>query len=565
MVCEHNIGKDISDYYQVKGNLDELIENARMGTKWVVQECLAPTKPLSQMTIGEQDKVKKKIRDFILEISPFTDEIDITDIVLSLSAFFDKSWLNETKRIGKKGMNEMEVCDAVLAQHKLMYNEKAGFFEYTKNGIWEEKDDTVIMSYITNVYGRLSTGSKITTGLKQLKSRQEIYSEIPLKIFNTLPLVTFQNGTLHIDLKFGTVILKPHSETDYTTVKLPYRYDPNATCKKWRKFINDVTNGNEKDQKVLQEFTGYIFLPDCRFQKALMLIGTGSNGKSVFTNILSKMLGGSNGYVSYVEPSKLSKDFRLMPFKDSLLNISSDSDADLRGAEAEFKKIVAGENLEDAYKFKKPFSFPTRSKMVMNCNYFPTINDTSEGFMRRFLIVDFPMHFVAANKVVPNTNKRPLNINLEQELLEELPGIFNWAIEGLQRLLAQGYFTESDQQEERINKFIRESNPLMSFAESNEEIFFEEKDTVKEGKKVSKRKVSQAYRHWAEQENEFLMCGRKLHAIFARLGWEFTEEKNSWTFKDIKLAEPEYDDDEEKDVGYTQDADEQMAELVAGN
>ena len=179
------------------------------------------------------------------------------------------------------------------------------------------------------------------------------------------------------------------------------------------------------------------------------------------------------------------------------------------------------------------------------------------------------MHYVDADKVVPNTNKRPLDVNLEQKLLKELPGIFNWALEGLQELLAQNGFTETDEQERLINTFIAKNNNLMSFAEDREENFFEVKDTIKEGKKVSKRQVFRDYRQWTEERLEIPMSAGRFYAemiaIFARLGWELTEEKNSWTFKDIKLAEPEYDDDEEKDAGYTQDADEQMADLVAGN
>ncbi len=561
MVCEHNIGKDISDYYQVRGNLDELIENARMGTKWCVQECLAPTKPLSQMTIGEQDKVKKKIREFILEISPFTDEIDITDIVLSLSAFFDKTWLNETKRIGKKGMSEMEINEVVKAKYQLMYNEKCGFYEY-EDGIWQEKMNDQIGGHIATAYGRSATGSKVDATLRLLKKDETIWSEIPLNSLNMQSCVTFMNGTVHIDEK-GNGTLRPFSAKDYTTVKLPYRFDADATCIEWTKFLKEVTNGNKKRQRLLKQFAGYLLLPDCRFQKALLLQGDGSNGKSVFVNVLSKMLGGSQGYVSYVEPSKLVKDFRLMPFKNSWLNVSSDTENDLRCSEGVFKKIVAGENLEDAYKFHSPFSFPTRSKMIMCCNYFPTITDTSDGFMRRFLIVHFPMHYVNADKVVPNTNKRPLDVNLEQKLLKELPGIFNWALEGLQELLAQNGFTETDEQERLINTFIAKNNNLMSFAGDNEETFFEVKGTVKEGKTVKKRQVFRDYRHWTEECLEISASAGRFYAgmiaIFARLGWEFSEKDGFWTFKDIKLAEPEHDNNEGKAAG------EKTADLVAEN
>ena len=576
-VIQHNVGKDIADYYSVNGNLQNLLDYACMGAKWCVQQYLAPQKPLQAMTIGEQDRTKKKIKEFILEISPFTDESDMHDIIMSLSGIFDKTWLTKLNRQGTKGLNEMEVCEAVKAHHKLIYNPKIGFFEYSESGIWEEKADEQIHSHIMDVLGQFTTGGKLVSNLRTLKGQKDLWSDVPLNGFNMLPRITFMNGTVHIDDN-GKGTLKGFSADDYTTVKLPYRFDAKAAPKKWSKFLKEVTGKNKRAQKILQEFAGYLLLPDCRFQKSLMLMGGGSNGKSVFVNVLSKMLGGSKGYVSYVEPSKLSKDFRLMPFKNSWLNISADAESDLRGAEGVFKRIVAGENLEDSFKYKAPFAFPTRSKMVMCCNNYPTVSDTSEGFMRRFLIVEFPMRYVDPDKVRPDTKDRPLDINLEQELLKELPGIFNWALEGLQRLLAQGQFTKTKDQEKLINGFVRANNHLMSFAEDFEEGFFEEvpeDKTVKKGKTVKKRQIFENYKRWAEKRLENSTSAGKFYvaliAIFARLGWEFTEENNSWTFKDIQLAGFENDDDDDDEnsdfESYAQDADEhdeQIEELVAG-
>ena len=66
-----------------------------------------------------------------------------------------------------------------------------------------------------------------------------------------------------------------------------------------------------------------------------MLKGGGSNGKSVFFNIISVILGGlrdnGRGYISSTDPSKWAKDFRLMPLRHSWLNISYDMENDLRG------------------------------------------------------------------------------------------------------------------------------------------------------------------------------------------------------------------------------------------
>ena len=557
--------KDIAEFYQVYGaeKLKELIEEAWPGTYWCV-DYIKPRTPMENMTIGEQKKIKNKCEKFISEISPFTKLNDLTDIKKLLEKDFDKDWISSTFKQAQKGMTEVEINDTIIANHQLLFNNKCDFYEY-EDGIWKQKDDYYIGSYICKALGQFATGSKITSTLRHLKNRDEILSTIPLEMFNTLPVVTLQNGTLHIDMKLGTVLLKESSPTDYTTVKLPFRYDPNMKCSKWKKFMSEVTNGNGKAQRLLQEFTGYIFLPDCRFQKALMLKGGGSNGKSVFVNILAKLLGGSKGYVSYVEPSKLAKDFRLMPFKDSWLNISSDTDNDIIGSEGTIKKLIAGEDVEDAYKFKQAFSFPTRSKMIMCCNNYPRVSDTSEGFMRRFLIVEFPMHYVDAD-MIHNSNDRAIDVNLEQELIKELPGIFNWALEGLQRLLAQNGFTRTDNQSTLTNDFIKHNNHLMTFAKDEEKTFFEVKDTVKEGRVIEKRQVFRNYKRWSENNNEFAIGSAKfyagLKAIFNRLGWEFTEKDGFWTFKDIKLAEPEYEK-EEKDAGYIRDADEQMDDLAS--
>ena len=209
--------KDIAEFYQVYGaeKLNELVEEAWPGTYWCV-DYIKPKTPLEDMAIGAQKKIKNKCEKFISEISPFTKLNDLTDIKKLLQKHFDKDWITSTFKQAQKGLDEVEINDMVIAHHQLMFNEKCGFYEY-EDGIWKQKDDNYIGSYICKAYGKFATGNKIYSTLRHLKTREEILSEIPLKMFNTLPVVTFQNGTLHIDLKLGTVILKPYSATDYTT------------------------------------------------------------------------------------------------------------------------------------------------------------------------------------------------------------------------------------------------------------------------------------------------------------------------------------------------------------
>ena len=531
--------KDIAEHFEHGGDAETLKKLTREGRRWFM-EYIRPNAPLDELSIVEREKAKEKCKEFIKQIAPYTDSADIHDILIALRRYFPKEWLSEVFKIARKGLTEDDVKLKLAQNYSLIYNERTGFYEYADNGIWEARDDTTIQGYIQDAYGRFATGGKLTSTLKMVKAYKEINSQIPLKMLNSLPVISFANGTLHIDTKTGKGTLKPHSKSDYTTVKLPYRNESDAKYEEWRKFLDDITGGDKEVQKVLQEFAGYALLPTCQFQKALMLIGGGSNGKSIFTNILSAMLGGigdGRGYISAAEPSKFAKDFRLMPFKTSWLNISSDTETDLRGGEGVFKKIVAGEVLEDSYKHKNPFPFKTRTKLIMCCNGMPTVNDTSDGFMRRWLIVNLQQRYVEREDFKPGSKDKILDPYLEEKLMEELPGIFNWALEGLQRLLAQNGFTKTKEQKKLLNEFRRANNAVYSFVEDTQENFYEENG---EGKEVKRSEIFDNYVKWTVNCQELPICRRRfysnLRSILACMGIQFEERGRKIKFQDVQLT-----------------------------
>ena len=538
--CTNLLTKDIAEHYEATGNLDAVFASVRLGFNWFIQYIL-PKKPYDELTFGEKEKAVEKCKLFIKEIAIYADSSDVHNILIKLRDYFPKDLVAGLLELARKGPTQTEIRDKVKLNRNIMFNPRTGFYEYrtperfaTERGIWEKVDDETIMGYISNALGKFATGGKLSSILKLIQADEAVHSDKPVKEFNTLPLVSVINGTLHFDIKTGEVVLKPHSMYDYVTVQLPVYYDPKAKCALWRKFVNDITNERKDDQDVLQEFAGYSFLPNCKFQKALMLKGGGSNGKSVFFNIIKALLGGvgsdGGGYISSTDPSKWAKDFRLMPLHHSWLNISYDMEADLRGAEGIFKKVTAGEILEDSYKHKDPIAFETRSKLMMACNFFPQVNDTSDGFMRRWLIVELPMHFVDKGKVRPFTNDRELDPNLEEKLLKELPGILNWMIEGLQRLLKQNGFTHTANHDRLISEFRQANDPLYSFVEENEEVF----KGSDEGHIVPRFSIFARFSEWAEKNRILPLPSNRFYSnmrsIFNNLSIPFDEDKDTWIF-----------------------------------
>ena len=538
--CTNMLTKDVAEHYQLAGNLNALFNAPQKGISWLLSY-ITPKKPLEELSVGERENALSFCKSFIMEIAPFTDNSDIRTLLLGLRHYFPMDWLKDLFDLARKGPSQAEVATKVCSKYNLLFNPRTGFFEYQdgsprtpENGVWKQVDDEVILGYIKNILGRFATGGKLTSTLKLVQADGNVFSEIPIQLFNSQPLVSFINGTLHIDMNTGEFDFRPHSIYDYVTVRLPYFFNEKALCPLWDKFIDEITNGRKDDQAVLQEFSGYTLLPHCKFQKALMLKGGGSNGKSVFFNIISALLGGigdnGKGYVSSTEPAKWAKDFRLMPLRHSWVNISSDAENDLRGAEGVFKKVVAGEVLEDSYKHKDPIPFKTRSKLMMACNFFPTINDTSDGFMRRWLIVELPMHFVDKGKVRPFTNDRPLDPLLEDKLLKELPGIFNWMLKGLKRLLKQKGFTHTANQDRLINEFRATNDPLYSFVEEKEELF----KGTDAGSAISRGTIFAIFKEWADKNNVLPMPSNRFYSnmrsVFNNLSIPFDEDTDLWIF-----------------------------------
>jgi phage/plasmid-associated DNA primase len=121
------------------------------------------------------------------------------------------------------------------------------------------------------------------------------------------------------------------------------------------------------------------------------------------------------------------------------------------------KKATGQDTIEAEIKGKQErLPFRNCSKITVLANRFPKINDNTTAFKERRLFIKFPNEFLG-NDQIQNIENNWLKIN------DERSGILNWMLEGLQRLLKQGYFTESKTQQETEAEFLRASDTISSF------------------------------------------------------------------------------------------------------
>ncbi len=329
------------------------------------------------------------------------------------------------------------------------------FFYNGKN--WQNITEERFTSFLSNVAEKM--------GLTELVYEHHTFGNDLIKQFTHKNFVQFVTDSNHtcINLQNGTFKflkgkgkLYPHDKKDNLHYVLPFDYLPEETCPIFIDYLEYCLPDEDK-RKVIQEFLGYVFTPNevCNLEKCLLLYGEGSNGKSVLYRVINELLGKEN-ISSYSIPQLTDKakgEYYTVNLQNKLLNYCSDT----RGAFDDtgvFKQLVSGEKVTGRHPAGRPVEFVNNAKFIFNINVLPTSPENVYGFFRRFEIIDFSVTVEEAKK----DRQLPTKI-----IDNELSGVFNWILEGLDRLLSNGNLTECKANKEALERFKIKSNNVLEF------------------------------------------------------------------------------------------------------
>ncbi len=346
--------------------------------------------------------------------------------------------------------NDLEVAGHILKEKDLFFHNQT-FYVFSNNYWCPENEDRIKIEILNILEKKYSQGRKNNIlDILKLKVNRES-SEINLHSKDNA--VNVQNGMYYLDKQE----LLPHDSSTmekFATNLFPINFNKDAKCDRWMKFVYEIFEQDDDQYEkigLLQEYLGYCLTGDVSQQKALLLLGNGSNGKSIVLQIVEQILGKEN--YSNIELHQLSNKNYIVELQNKHVNFCSEIDSRSSFSSGIFKRIVAGETLTGDAKFKNPVKFQPYCKLLFATNDLPKTTDTTKGYFRRLLILKFNRSFEGKEK----------DINLINDLNGELAGIFNWMLEGLKRLMTNTKFTIPPSTIAELDKYLESSNSVVSF------------------------------------------------------------------------------------------------------
>ena len=296
--------------------------------------------------------------------------------------------------------------------------------------------------------GILLTPNQITATIEMMKTKTPFTPPDA-----DLNKIAVKNGVLDVI----TREFEPHTHNKVFLSKLPVEYTP--SCKEPEMFLqalNRTFRGVEYQIPTLQEMFGYCLYRRYSIAAIFFLLGDGDNGKSVILNLLSAMLGDENtSNLTLSDMASPKNEHVLLDLRGKFANVCGDVGKKKIDDTAFLKMLSGKDKIRARGLYRDSVNFTNHAKAIFALNFLPEVDDFTDGFKRRIKIIEFPNKFSGTEKIV----------DLEEEIIKagELPGIFNWALEGLERLLENNKFSNEKTAATAGLEYDMKSNPVSYF------------------------------------------------------------------------------------------------------
>lgn len=378
----------------------------------------------------------------------------------------------------------------------------------------DKTEEELLYSMMLRSHGR---DSETNSKLNHLADQARSYVVLRPAELDANPLAfNLDNGTIMVDMAAeGLLRFKPHDPADLITKISPVKYDKDAVCPLFDKFLAEV-QPKDTTRRLLACWSGYSLTGDAREQVICILYGGGQNGKSVFEKLRALIMG------DYCEtlpietfitdgPSRnagqATPDLALLPGVRALQ--TSEPKKGSRVDEGLIKIVTGGEKIQVRHLNKGFFKFEPVFKLTLSCNHRPTITGVDQGIWRRIRLVPWPVQIP-----IERQDKQLFN-----KIAVEASGVLNWALAGLVDWLRNG-LTLGDDVAEATAEYRRDSDQLGRFLEECTEYVV--------GERVQSTVIHGVFNAWSKANSLNEWKGRTFSMAMSERG--MVKDKNSVIF-----------------------------------
>lgn len=483
------------------------------------------------------DREHGDVTDYIQEGHSMEDVKELVRAAAAAGQRLYPPWV--CREVNRQGDEKIKIHPALLAktiekevdyiQLRNPANDKETVCVY-ENGIYKPYNNNMlngmIGEFVPSSYKTIAVLDNTRRLLGTEKSRVRGYGEI-----NTDDrYINFKNGLYDIA---NNKLIEHTPEVVYTT-QLNSEY--NAGCEYmpvFNKFINDLCTADgvvdNSKKALLQEWTGLLIsnIPIYRVKQSLILYSPlGNTGKSQYLGLLADIVGMEN--TAAVELQKLSDErsnkFAVGYLYGKRINIVGDQQyTDIRSSSI-FKQLTGGDPVNCEPKGLPAFSFRYSGGLVFACNDLPGFTDDKGGHVFERMCIIPCMNTIPEEKRIGN---------ILDLMREEKPAIINWALEGLRRLIHNGYkFTECDATKEALEEYREDIDSLHRYLKRYYVITGDPKDRIK------KTAFDERYTQWCLRENVQALSKRNIKKRMLKNGVLCAKYNGEFYYKGVKEIIP---------------------------
>ncbi|MFE7036361.1 phage/plasmid primase, P4 family [Streptomyces sp. NPDC057621] len=264
------------------------------------------------------------------------------------------------------------------------------------------------------------------------------------------PIVACENGLLRIRDR----ALLPHSPGFFNLVSVPFTYDPTAAAPTWERFLAQLWPDDPDAVHAVQEWFGYVLSGRTDQQKILLMVGPTRSGKGTIARVLKELVGKEN--LAGPTLAGLGTNFGLSTLVGKPLAVISDARLDGNSNNSQVVErllTISGEDTIDVdRKYRAVWTGKLPTRLMILSNELPHFGDSSGVIAKRFVLLNMTVSWLGKE-----------DPTLMDKLTAEMPGILNWALEGLARLQRTGRITEPKSSREAVTTMQDTASPTSAF------------------------------------------------------------------------------------------------------